>query len=223
MTALLKPADTGTNGQATVKSRLIVIGNGMAGVRAVEEILNRGGGELFDITVFGDEPYGNYNRILLSNVLAGADDTDEIYLNPIDWYADNDIDLRAGVRVVRVDRFARIVQADDGTSMRYDRLIIATGSRSFFPPMDGMWADEKTLTPGVFGFRSLDDCAAMIDYAAGKAKAVVIGGGLLGLEAARGLQNRGLTVDVVHSAATLMNAQLDDAAGAILRRMKPTS
>jgi nitrite reductase (NADH) large subunit len=201
-----------------VKTRLVVVGNGMAGIRAVEEILSRNGGELFDITVFGDEPYGNYNRIMLSNVLAGADDTEEIYLNPLDWYADNAIDLRAGVRVVKVDRFARVVHADDGTSMHYDRLILATGSRSFFPPMDGMWADDKTLTAGVFGFRSLDDCAAMIDYAAGKTKAVVIGGGLLGLEAARGLQSRGLIVDVVHATPTLMNAQLDDAAGAILRR-----
>lgn len=112
---------------------LIVIGNGMAGVRAIEEILARGGAELFDITVFGDEPYGNYNRILLSNVLAGSDGTDEIYLNPVDWYAENGIDLRAGVRVVRIDRYARLVQADDGTMLRYDDLIIATGSRSFFP------------------------------------------------------------------------------------------
>jgi nitrite reductase (NADH) large subunit len=218
MTTLLQTSPTGQHRQPTTKAQLVVIGNGMAGVRAVEEILSRSGRELFDITVFGDEPYGNYNRILLSNVLAGSDDTAEIYLNPIDWYTDNDIDLRAGVRVVRVDRFARIVQANDGTSMRYDRLIIATGSRSFFPPMDGMWADDKTLTAGVFGFRSLDDCTAMIDYAADKSKAVVIGGGLLGLEAARGLQNRGLTVDVVHATPTLMNAQLDDAAGAILRR-----
>jgi nitrite reductase (NADH) large subunit len=200
------------------KPRLIVVGNGMAGIRAVEEILSRNGSELFDITVFGDEPYGNYNRIMLSNVLAGIDDTEEIYLNPLDWYTDNDIELRAGVRVVKFDRFARVVHADDGTSMHYDRLILATGSRSFFPPMDGMWADDKTLMAGVFGFRSLDDCSAMIDYAATKTKAVVIGGGLLGLEAARGLQNRGMTVDVVHSPATLMNAQLDDAGGAILQR-----
>lgn len=197
---------------------LVVIGNGMAGTRAIEEILSRGGGMQFDVTVFGDEPYGNYNRILLSNVLAGSDDTSEIYLNPLDWYADNNIDLRAGVRVVRIDRYARIVHADDGTSMRYDRLILATGSRSFFPPMEGMWADNKTLTDGVFGFRSLDDCASMIDYAAGKCKAVVIGGGLLGLEAARGLQNRGLAVELVHAAPTLMNAQLDGSAGGILRR-----
>ncbi|WP_019928505.1 nitrite reductase large subunit NirB [Nocardia sp. BMG111209] len=200
------------------KPRLVVIGNGMAGARAVEEILARGGAEQFTITVFGDEPYGNYNRILLSNVLAGSDDTSEIYLNPLDWYADNGIDLRAGVRAVRLDRFARIVHADDGTALRYDRLIIATGSRSFFPPIEGMWADDKTLLRGVFGFRSLDDCLSMIDESATRTRAVVVGGGLLGLEAARGLQQRGLTVDVVHSPATLMNAQLDDPAGAILRR-----
>jgi nitrite reductase (NADH) large subunit len=218
MTILEEQLIATPNGKPAVKDRLVVVGNGMAGVRAVEEVLSRGGATKFDITVFGDEPYGNYNRILLSNVLAGSDDTAEIYLNPVDWYADNDIDLRAGVRVVKVDRFARMVHADDGTSLRYDRLILATGSRSFFPPMEGMWADDKTLTAGVFGFRSLDDCTAMIDYAIGKTKGVVIGGGLLGLEAARGLQNRGLTVDVVHASTTLMNAQLDDAAGAILRR-----
>jgi nitrite reductase (NADH) large subunit len=199
-------------------SRLVVVGNGMAGIRAIEEILARGGGETYDVTVFGDEPYGNYNRILLSNVLAGSDDPAEIYLNALDWYADNDIDLKAGVRVVRIDAFARVVHADDGTSMRYDKLILATGSRSFFPPMTGLWADDKTLADGVFGFRTLDDTASMIAEAAARTKAVVIGGGLLGLEAARGLQNRGLMVDVVHAGPTLMNAQLDDLAGAILRR-----
>ena len=202
----------------TAKAKLVVIGNGMAGARAVEEIVRRGGGDLFDVTIFGAEPYGNYNRILLSNVLAGIEDTAEIYLNPIHWYAENNIDLRAGVRVVRIDRFARVVQAADGTSMHYDRLLIATGSRSFFPAMEGMWADDTTLTPGVFGFRSLDDCAAMLEYAQGCRTAAVIGGGLLGLEAARGLQNHGLHVHVVHAPPTLMNAQLDDTAGSILRR-----
>lgn len=197
--------------------RLVVVGNGMAGIRALEEILARGGGEQFQITVFGDEPYGNYNRILLSNVLAGADDPTDIYLNTLDWYADNDIELRAGVRVVRLDTFAHLVHADDGTTLHYDKLILATGSRSFFPPMAGLWADDKTLADGVFGFRTLDDTAAMIAEAAHRTKAVVVGGGLLGLEAARGLQNRGLAVDVVHAGPTLMNAQLDDPAGAILR------
>lgn len=200
------------------KAKLVIVGNGMAGARTLEEILLRGGGDQFDITIFGDEPYGNYNRILLSNVLAGVENTTEIYLNPIDWYADNRIDLRAGVRVVRIDRYAHIVHADDGTAMRYDRLIIATGSRSFFPPIEGMWVDDKTLTRGVFGFRTLDDCSAMLDYAQNCRTAAVIGGGLLGLEAARGLQNQGLRVHVVHAAETLMEAQLDNTAGTILQR-----
>jgi nitrite reductase (NADH) large subunit len=208
--------------RALMTQKLVVVGNGMAGVRAIEEVLMRGGAEKFDITVFGDEPYGNYNRILLSNVLAGSQEIEaadsEIFLNGLDWYAENGIDLRAGVRVVRVDSFARIVYADDGSATRYDKLILATGSRSFFPPIAGLWADDKTLTDGVFGFRTLDDCVAMISQSVDRSKAVVIGGGLLGLEAARGLQSRGLTVDVVHAAPTLMNAQLDDTAGAILRR-----
>jgi nitrite reductase (NADH) large subunit len=219
MTQLFEaPTGGRQNGHRPHKPTLVVVGNGMAGVRAVEEILGRSGGEHFSITVFGDEPYGNYNRILLSNVLAGSDDTSEIYLNPVDWYVDNHIDLRAGVRVVKVDRFAHLVHADDGTTIRYDKLILATGSRSFFPPTDGMWQDDKNLTRGVFGFRSLDDCEAMIEFATERSKAVVIGGGLLGLEAARGLQNRGLRVEVVHATDTLMNAQLDEIAGSILQR-----
>jgi nitrite reductase (NADH) large subunit len=216
MTTLVQPE---INGRATGLARLVVIGNGMAGARAVEEILGRGGSEQFAITVFGDEPYGNYNRILLSNVLAGSDDAGEIYLNPLDWYTENNIELRAGVRVVRIDPFAHLVYADDGTTRRYDKLILATGSRSFFPPIEGIWQDNTTLAPGVFGFRSLDDCAAMIDFAEGRTTAVVIGGGLLGLEAARGLQNRGLQTAVVQGGPTLMNAQLDDHGSAILRRL----
>lgn len=220
MTTLAQPeAPPETNGRAAGLAKLVVVGNGMAGARAVEEILARGGGERFAITMFGDEPYGNYNRILLSNVLAGSDDAGEIYLNPLDWYTENDIDLRAGVRVVRIDPFAHLVYADDGTTFRYDKLILATGSRSFFPPIDGIWQDDKTLCRGVFGFRSLDDCEAMIEFAQGRTKAAVIGGGLLGLEAARGLQNRGLQTAVVQGGPTLMNAQLDDQGSAILRRL----
>ncbi len=197
---------------------LIVVGNGMAGARVVEEILARGGGQRFRITMFGDEPYGNYNRIMLSHVLAG-EGTDEIYLNPVEWYADNDVTLHAGVRVVRIDRFARKVFADDGTVLGYDKLIIATGSRTFFPPMEGMWVDDRTLTPGVFGFRTMDDTTAMLSYARGRRSAVVIGGGLLGLEAAYGLGRHGLDVRVVQSGPVLMNQQLDADAGAILRRV----
>ena len=191
---------TGNGQRSTTKARLVVVGNGMAGARAVEEILARNGADLFDITVFGAEPYGNYNRILLSNVLAGSDTADEIYLNPVGWYADNGLDLRAGVRVVRIDAYAHLIWADDGTRMRYDKLILATGSRSFFPPMEGLWADDTTLTDGVFGFRTIDDCSAIVDAAGQRSTAVVIGGGLLGLEAARGLQSRGLAVEVVHAA-----------------------
>jgi nitrite reductase (NADH) large subunit len=200
-----------------VRQRLVVVGNGMAGARAVEEILSRGGTK-FSVTMFGDEPYGNYNRILLSTMLAGTEDAAEIFLNPMEWYRDNDITLHAGVRVVRIDRFARLVYADNGTITPYDRLIIATGSRTFFPRMDGMWRDDTTLTPGVFGFRTLDDCTAITRHAREHRKAVVIGGGLLGLEAAYGLHRHGLEVHVVQSAPVLMNQQLDDQAGRILRK-----
>ncbi len=202
---------------------LVVVGNGMAEARAVEEILARNGAEQFAITMFGDEPHGNYNRILLSELLAQGAQPDEhqleqdIFLNPWEWYRDNGITLHAGVRVVRIDRFAHRVYADDGSITRYDQLVLATGSRSFFPPMEGLWADNKTLTPGVFGFRTLHDTMAMMRYAGGKQRAAVIGGGLLGLEAARGLQAHGLAVHVVHGAAGLMNQQLDAQAGLVLR------
>ncbi|MGH3764682.1 MAG: nitrite reductase large subunit NirB [Pseudonocardiaceae bacterium] len=197
-----------------------MVGNGMAGARAVEEILARGGAEQFNITMFGDEPHGNYNRILLSELLAGDENMpmDDIFLNPWEWYKDNGISLHAGVRVVRIDRFARRIYADNGSIARYDKLVLATGSRSYFPPMDGLWADDTTLTPGVFGFRTLHDAMAMIRYARGKQRAAVIGGGLLGLEAARGLQAHGLDVHVVHGAPGLMNQQLDAQAGRVLRR-----
>ena len=201
----------------TRAASLVVIGNGMAGARAIEEILARGGAEQFRITVFGDEPYGNYNRIALSHVLAGSDQADDIYLNPVDWYAENAIDLRAGVRVVRIDPFAKVVLADDGSRVGYDKLIIATGSRAFFPPIDGLWVDDTTALAGVFGFRSLDDTTSIIAHADAARRAVVIGGGLLGLEAAHGLHGRGVPATVVHSGPILMNAQLDTTGGAVLR------
>ena len=203
---------------------LVVVGNGMAGARAVEEILARGGGEMFRITMFGDEPHGNYNRILLSELLArGADPAkhlpeEDLFLNPWEWYRDNGITLHAGVRVRRIDPFAHRVYTEDGSIAEYDKLVLATGSRSYFPPMEGLWADNKTLTPGVFGFRTLRDTNSMMRYARGRRRAVVIGGGLLGLEAARGLQAHGLDVHVVHAAEGLMNQQLDAQAARVLRR-----
>ncbi|MFD1721989.1 nitrite reductase large subunit NirB [Amnibacterium endophyticum] len=202
------------------RTELVVIGNGMAGARLVEEVLERGGADRFRITVFGDEPYGNYNRIQLSHVLSGEEDDADIYLNPLDWYDEHDVLLRSGVRATRIDRFAKLVLADDGSATPYDSLVIATGSRPFLPSMDGMRRPDGSLLPGVFSFRTLDDTRGMIEHAGEEdhRRAVVIGGGLLGLEAARGLQSHGLDVTVVHSAGHLMNAQLSPEGGAILRR-----
>jgi nitrite reductase (NADH) large subunit len=200
------------------RQRLVVVGNGMAGARTVEEILERGGGELFDITMFGEEPYGNYNRILLSNVLSGAEDEAGIFLNDLDWYAANGITLHAGTGIRRIDRFARRVYAEDGTATPYDKLIIATGSRPFVPDIPGIHAPGRGYHQGVFCFRTIDDVRTMVRYARDHERAVVIGGGLLGLEAARGLQNHLSHVTLVHAAPHLMNAQLDAQAGAILKR-----
>ncbi|MEU7905783.1 nitrite reductase large subunit NirB [Actinoplanes sp. NPDC049118] len=198
--------------------KLVVIGNGMAGARTVEEILDRGGGDLFDITMFGAEPYGNYNRILLSNVLSGAEDESGIFLNDMDWYAANRIDLHAGVPVTRIDRFARTVVDELGRTTPYDKLIIATGSDAFVPRIAGLHRPGRGYHQGVFTFRTIDDTRGMIRYAREHQRAVVIGGGLLGLEAARGLQSHLPHVTLVHSAGHLMNAQLDPQAGAVLRR-----
>src|SRR5689334_16241525 len=172
----------------------------MAGARAVEEILERGGREQFNITMFGEEPYGNYNRIMLSNVLSGVEHEDGIFLNSLPWYAANGIDLRAGVRVERIDRFAKVVLDAAGNELRYDKLIIATGSRPFIPPIDNMRHPRRGYHQGVFTFRTIDDTRGMIRYARDHARAVVIGGGLLGLEAARGLQAHGVAVTLVHAA-----------------------
>ena len=170
----------------------------MAGARAVEEILARGGGEQFDITMFGDEPYGNYNRILLSNVLNGSQDAREIFLNPLTWYEENNITLHAGNRVQAIDRANRQVIGADGVTENYDKLLIATGSRPFVPPMEGLTLPDGGHKPGVFVFRTIEDCNKIAGYASKCRRAVVIGGGLLGLEAAKGLMNYGPQVHVVH-------------------------
>ena len=195
--------------------RLVVIGNGMAGARTVEEILARRGD--FAITVFGDEPYGNYNRIMLSNLLAGVEDENGIFLNDLSWYADNGITLHAGTRIERIDRYAKQVYATDGAVTPYDKLIIATGSRAFVPPIPGIHRPGRGYHQGVFAFRTLDDTRAMIRYAREHERAVVIGGGLLGLEAARGLQNHLSHVTLLHAAGHLMNAQLNERAGRTLQ------
>ncbi|WP_428484885.1 nitrite reductase large subunit NirB [Rhodopila sp.] len=201
------------------KQRLVVIGNGMAGARAVEEVLARGGADQFEITMFGDEPYGNYNRILLSNVLSGVQDSSDIYINPMAWYADNDVTLHVGSPVTQIDRAARLVQAANGVRAAYDVLLIATGSRSFIPPMTGLTGPDGKMKAGVFGFRSIDDCNGIIASARTSQRAAVIGGGLLGLEAARGLLNHGCETHVIHLGDYLMPAQLDRTGAVILRTM----
>src|SRR6516225_8919748 len=199
------------------KKKLVVIGNGMAGARTVEEILSRGGGDMFHITMFGEEPTGNYNRILLSNVLNGSYGEEEIFLNPLAWYEENNIGLLAGMRASGLLRRVRLVYGENGHAEPYDKLIIATGSRAFIPPIEGTTMPDGSFKPGVFVFRTLDDCRDIAAYAEGKKSAAVIGGGLLGLEAARGLQNFGLEVNVVHLGGHLMQQQLDAPAGAILK------
>lgn len=205
---------------ADSRRRLVVVGNGMAGARAVEEILARGGAAQHKITMFGDEPYGNYNRIMLSHVLSGEESAADIFLNSLPWYKENGITLHAGVRVGRIDRFAKVVFSDDGRATPYDVLVIATGSRSFMPALDGLYTSVGSLRPGVFAFRTIDDTRNMVAYARQDhhTRAVVIGGGLLGLEAARGLQSHGVEVEVVHSGGHLMNAQMGPEGGAVLRR-----
>ena len=188
-----------------IKPKLVVIGNGMAGARLLEDVLALDPA-LFDITVFGDEPYGNYNRILLSNVLNGTQDAKEIFLNPLAWYEENGITLHAGTRVTAIDREAKRVHAGD-FAVDYDYLVFATGSKPFIPPIPG------TPLRGVFAFRTLDDCRNIAEHAKQCKTAVVIGGGLLGLEAAKGLMTHNVEVTVVEMAPWLMSVQLDEAGG----------
>ncbi len=193
------------------KLKLVMIGNGMAGVRTIEALLKLAP-DLYDITVFGAEPHPNYNRILLSPVLAGEQTIDEIILNPIEWYQEHGITLHLGKKVVDVDRRRRVVTAEDGTTASYDRLLIATGSNPFIPPVPG-----KDLE-GVIAYRDIKDTNTMIQAAQRYKHAVVVGGGLLGLEAANGLMLRGMQVTVVHIAPWLMERQLDEVAGKMLQK-----
>ena len=193
------------------KLKLVMVGNGMAGVRTLEE-LRKLAPDLYDITVFGAEPYANYNRILLSPVLAGEQTIDDIMLNDVNWYAENDITLHLGKKIVKIDRKLRIVTADDGTEAEYDRLLMATGSTPFMLPVPG-----KDLK-GVISYRDIYDTNLMIEAAQKHTHAIVIGGGLLGLEAANGLKLRGMDVTVVHLPGWLMERQLDLVAGKMLQK-----
>ena len=189
---------------------LVVVGNGMAGVACLEQILKHA--PKFRVTVFGDETHVNYNRIMLSSVLAGERTADDITINPLEWYQQNGITLRLGVRITDVGPKHRTVTGDDGSATHYDKLLLATGSQPLIPPIKGI-DKENVLT-----FRNLNDTRALVARAGKGVRAVVIGGGLLGLEAARGLQLRGCDVTVVHLVETLMNMQLDGTGGLYLQR-----
>ena len=193
------------------KLKLVMVGNGMAGVRTLEELIKIAP-DVYDITVFGAEPYANYNRILLSPVLAGEQTIQDIMLNDVDWYAQNSITLHLGKKVARIDRARRMVVAEDGTVAEYDRLLLATGSTPFMLPVPG-----RDLA-GVISYRDIHDTNAMIAAAEKHSHAVVIGGGLLGLEAANGLKLRGMDVTVVHLPGWLMERQLDPVAGRMLQK-----
>lgn len=194
-----------------MKEKLILIGNGMAGMRTIEEVLELAP-DMYDITVFGSEPYGNYNRILLSPVLTGEKTINDIMLNDEQWYADNNVTLHAGKTIYKIDRRKRKVITVDGTEAEYDRLLIATGSSPFIIPVPGHELE------GVIAFRDIADVDTMLETAKEYRHAVVIGGGLLGLEAANGLMKQGMKVTVLHLMDTLMERQLDSVAGKMLKK-----
>nr|WP_158926319.1 nitrite reductase large subunit NirB [Acidisphaera sp. S103] len=196
---------------ATSRERLVVIGNGMAGMRTVEELLKLDPAR-YDVTVFGAEPHVNYDRIMLSSVLAGEKQVDDIVINPRSWYDENNIVLHAGDAVMAIDAVARTVTARSGLTVGYDRLLLATGSKPIVPPIPGL------NLPGVCAFRDIKDVDTMIDASSRYRRAAVIGGGLLGLEAAWGLKRRGMEVAVIHLMPTLMERQLDETAGRLLQR-----
>ena len=198
------------NGAAQEKLKLVLIGNGLAGMRCLEDLLDMAP-DRYDVTVIGEEPWGNYNRIMLSPVLSGEKTIDDIMLHPHAWYRDKGIQFIADDPAIKIDRTRKVVHTEKGESVDYDRLIIATGSSPFIPPVQGV--DLK----GVISFRDIYDVNTMIKYCETKKNAVVIGGGLLGLEAAYGLKQRGMNVTLLHLMDRIMERQLDGRASRMLR------
>jgi nitrite reductase (NADH) large subunit len=199
------------------RKSLALIGNGMGTCRLLDELAQRDGLKRYDVTVFGEEAGGAYSRMLLGRVLAGGP-ADAIVTKTPEWYALRGVTLVQGAQVTRLDTPRKLVETADGRSVRYDLAVLATGSQPIVPPLDGMMGADGDLRPGVFVYRTMDDCLRMREYARPGDGAVVVGGGLLGLEAAKALSDRGLHVTVVHLAPTLMNMQLDEAGGEMLRR-----
>ena len=191
--------------------KLVLVGNGLAGMRCLEDLLDMAP-DRYEVTVIGEEPWGNYNRIMLSPVLSGDKSIEDIMLHPHAWYSDKGIHFIAGDAAVKIDRPRKQVYTEKGIVVDYDRLILATGSKPFIPPIKG--SDLK----GVLSFRDIYDVNTMLEYCKNKKNAVVIGGGLLGLEAAYGLKQRGMNVTVLHLMDRIMDRQLDARASALLKQ-----
>jgi len=200
-----------SNGQNTERLKLVLVGNGLAGMRCLEDLLDMAP-DRYDITVIGEEPWGNYNRIMLSPVLSGEKSFAEIMLHSADWYAEKGIRFIAGDAAIAIDRSRKQVHTQKGEVVAYDRLILATGSKPFMPPIPGAELE------GVISFRDIQDVNRMLDYCKTKQNAVVIGGGLLGLEAAYGLKQQGMNVTVLHLMDRIMDRQLDMKASQMLKK-----
>ncbi len=196
--------------------RLAIIGNGMATGRLLDDLFRRGA-DLYQVSVFGEEPHGCYNRILLGRILGGAA-SDEIMLKPPEWYAERGVSFHRGVRVTRLDTTARKLETSDGASHGYEVAVLATGSVPSVPDVMGLRTPAGAYKAGVFAFRTIEDCERMAAFAGSGSNAVVVGGGLLGLEAAKALCDLGTHVTVLHRPAVLMNTQVDEAGGRLLRR-----
>lgn len=199
--------------------RVVIVGYGMAGARLAEDLRARDPrGERVSVTVLGGEPHLAYNRILLSGVVAGTMSRRSVHLHEESWAEKNDVDLRTGTAVAAIDRATRTVTLGDGSHVGYDALVLATGSRPWIPPTEGLLTDDGELAPGVVAFRTLEDCERILSHARAGAPVAVLGGGVLGLEAARGLAGRGSNVTVVHPVGHLMERQLDPGAGGVLAK-----
>ena len=201
----------------TRKKKLSIIGNGMGTCRLLDELVRRGATARYEITVFGEERGGAYNRILLGRVLSG-EAPDQIVTKTPEWYDAQGVRLIQSTRVTRLDTLRKVVETADGQGRRYDVAVLATGSQPLVPPLEGMRGEDGELRAGVFVYRTIADCIRMREYARSGDGAVIVGGGLLGLEAAKVLSDMGLHVTVVQSSKILMNAQLDEIAGEMLAR-----
>ncbi len=199
------------------KKKLAIIGNGMATCRLLDELVARGGAFQYEITVFGEEQGGAYNRIMLGKVLAGSS-PDDIVTKPLEWYDRHNIRLNDRTRVTKLDTLRKQVETEDGQARAYDVAVLATGSQPVVPALEGMNDENGELKPGIFVYRTIGDCMRIRERVRSGDSAIVVGGGLLGLEAAKVLADRGLHVTVVQLKKTLMNAQLDEIGGEMLER-----